>query len=307
MKHRLIDDPEVLAFIGKTEASYPADANIATVEQNRRYYDDMCAVFRQPRPETVTVEDTKIGQVPIRCYRPAEDKPGLPEVLYVHGGGFVVGGLDSHDDVCAEIAEATGMRVTSVDYRLAPEHRYPAQIDDVETVWRHLAKTAPRLIAVGDSAGGNLCAALSLRMRRLDGPLPIAQVLIYPGLGGDLSWPSYDENAEAPLLRTSDILAYRHHRPPEETLSPQQREEISPLQAANFAGLPPSWIFTADVDPLRDDGEHYVARLVAAGVKAEWRNHAQLVHGYLRGRVMSRRIKAAFDEICAAISEAGKL
>lgn len=307
MKHRLIDDPEVLAFIARTEGAYPADANIATPEQNRRYYDAMCAMFRQPRPASVTVEDFSVDTVPVRRYTPGDFQADKPAILYVHGGGFVVGGLDSHDDVCAEISAATGMRVTSVDYRLAPEHRYPAQVDDVETVWRHLAGETQRLIAVGDSAGGNLCASLALRMRRLGGPMPIAQVLIYPGLGGDLDWPSYDENAEAPLLRTSDILAYRKHRPADETLSRQQIEEISPLLTDSFDGLPPSWIFTADVDPLRDDGEQYVARLRVAGIRAEWINHAQLVHGYLRGRVMSRRIKAAFDEICMAISEAGRI
>jgi acetyl esterase len=296
----MIDDPEILAFIARTEAAYPPEANEATAEQNRRYYDAMCAVFRQPRPASIAVEDRRIGDVPTRSYTPDDCDAANPEILYAHGGGFVVGSLDSHDDVCAEIAERSGMRVTALDYRLAPEHLTPAPLDDVETVWRHLAKANPRLIAVGDSAGGNLCAGLSLRMRRLGGPMPIAQVLIYPGLGGDLSMPSYTENAEAPLLRTSDLHAYRRIQG-KLSLTADQSQEARPLTAASFAGLPPTYVFTADVDPLRDDGGLFVERLRDAGIEAEWRNDAQLVHGYLRGRIMSRRIAAAFDAICDCI------
>jgi len=302
----MIDDPEILAFIAKTEASYPADSNVASAADNRRHYDAMCAVFRQPRPTDIRVIDTTVNHVPVRHYIPAHASDGRPSILYCHGGGFVVGSLESHDDVCAEIASSTGMHLTAVDYRLAPEHRYPAQIDDVETVWRHLAVKTPRLITVGDSAGANLCAALALRMRRLTGPMPIAQLLIYPGLGGDHSWPSYIENAEAPLLRTADLAGYRAAYSGSEQPSDQELEEVSPLKAKDFSGLPPTRVFTADVDPLRDDGKAYVERLIAAGVDADWRNHEQLVHGYLRGRIMSRRIRAAFEEICRALQEMAK-
>lgn len=298
MKHLPIHDPEVLAFIAKTEETYPADSNVGTIADNRRNYDAMCAVFRQPRPASVIVQDIVFGSVPVRQYRPKSFDPNRPAILYAHGGGLVLGGLDSHDDVCAEIAEATGNAVTAVDYRLAPEHPEPAQLDDVEAVWRGLARDNPRLIAVGDSAGANLAAGLSLRMRRLGGPIPLAQVLIYPGLGGDLTWPSYLENADAPLLRTSDIAAYRVDV---SNLSQDQREEREPLRAGSFAGLPPANVFTADVDPLRDDGIVYAECLRSAGVQAQLHNHSQLVHGYLRGRTTSSRIKAAFDEICSAI------
>ncbi|EPE97456.1 lipase/esterase [Rhizobium grahamii CCGE 502] len=238
-------------IIAKTEASYPADSNVASATDNRRYYDAMCAAFRQPRPTDISVIDTTVNHVPVRHYIPAHASEGRPSILYCHGGGFVVGSLESHDDVCAEIANSTGMHLTAVDYRLAPEHRYPAQIDDLETVWRHLAVKTPRLITVGDSAGANLCAALSLRMRRLSGPMPIAQLLIYPGLGGDHSWPSYIENAEAPLLRTSDLAGYRAAYSGSEQPSDQELEEVSPLEAKDFSGLPRTRVFTADVDPAR--------------------------------------------------------
>lgn len=302
----MIDDPEILAFIAKTEASYPPDSNVASAEDNRRSYDAMCAVFRQKRPDGIRVTDALVDNVPVRHYAPEERHSGQAAILYCHGGGFVVGSLESHDDVCAEIAARTGMQVTAVDYRLAPEHRYPAQIDDVETVWRHLAAKDQQLIAVGDSAGANLCAALALRMRRHAGPMPIAQLLIYPGLGGEISWPSYIDNAEAPLLRTSDLAGYRSAYSSSGRPSDQQIEEVSPLKARDFAGLPRTWVFTADVDPLRDDGRVYVERLRAAGVEAEWRNHEQLVHGYLRGRTMSGRILAAFEEICQTLQRLRK-
>jgi acetyl esterase/lipase len=297
----MIDDPEILAFIARSEALYPPDSNIATPEENRRNYDALCAVFRQPRPEGVEVQDQRIGAVAVRHYKPRGATDRRPAVIYLHGGGFVVGSLESHDDICAEIADNTGLTVTAADYRLAPEHDYPAQIDDVETVWRHRVDENPSLIVVGDSAGGSLCAALSLRMRRLGGPMPVAQVLIYPGLGGDHSWASYVENAEAPLLRTSDVSAYRRLYSNSARPSEQEIEEAAPLQATTFTNLPPTWTFTADVDPVRDDGKVYIERLKEAGVVAEWQNHAQLVHGYLRGRMMSRRIHSAFREICQKI------
>lgn len=303
----MIDDPEILAFIAKTEASYPADSNVATVEENRRNYDAMCAVFRQKRPGSVQAIDAEISGVPVRHYLPDGATDDRPAVLYCHGGGFVVGGLESHDDVCAEIAVHTGFKVTAVNYRLAPEHRFPAQLDDVETVWRRRASENPRMIAVGDSAGGNLCAGLSLRMRRLGGPMPVAQVLIYPGLGGELNWPSYIENAEAPLLRTSDLKAYRDAVSSERQPQAWEIEEREPLKAADYSSLPTSVVFTADVDPLRDDGKVYVERLNKAGVDAVWRNHGQLVHGYLRGRTMSHRIRDAFMEICDAIRQSGSI
>lgn len=297
-----IDDPEVLAFVAATEAAYPADANGASALENRRHYDAMCAVFRVPRPSGVATLDERIGEVPVRVYRPAEARAGAA-ILYAHGGGYVVGSLESHDDVCAEIAEGTGATVVAVDYRLAPEHRHPAQLDDVETVWREIAARFDRVVVAGDSAGACLVAGLCLRLRRRGERLPAAQVLIYPGLGGDRSLPAYSENAEAPMLRTVDLSAYEIARfGGAAPVGP--REEAHPLAATDLAGLPPAFVLTADVDPLRDDGLLYAERLRAAGVDAIGRNEPQLVHGFLRGRHRSARIRAAFDAIVAALAAA---
>ncbi|AML52612.1 alpha/beta hydrolase [Falsihalocynthiibacter arcticus] len=291
-----VTDPEVLKFIAETEAAYPSEANMATPEENRTYYDAMCAVFWAPHPEGVAVLDIEVGGIPVRQYRSKTSGKGA--ILYTHGGGFVVGSLDSHDDVCAELAAATGAEVWSSHYRLCPEHSYPAALDDVETVWRKLTADGRRAIVVGDSAGARLSAALCLRLRRVGGPMPLAQILIYPGLGGDKTLPSFVDNAEAPLLRTVDLAHY-------ESLYKGDRQdednpELSPLRARDFANLPPAFVVTADVDPLRDEGPAYVEKLRSAGVEATWRNEPQLIHGYLRARHRSQRARDSFAAIIAA-------
>lgn len=297
-----ITDPEVLRFIADTEASYPAEANHATAEENRRMYDAMCAVFREPHPEGLPVRNETVAGVPVRRYTP-EGAEARPYLLYSHGGGFVVGGLDSHDDVCAELAVATGCEVVAVDYRLAPEHIFPAQIDDVAAVWQAESAGGRQGIAIGDSAGGNLSAALCFRMRRIDGWMPLAQVLIYPGLGGDMSASSYTENADAPMLRTQDLKAYSDLINGGDMQIRHSNPEVSPLAAMSFANLPPAFIVTADVDPLRDDAPAYMHALRAEGIRAEWRNEQQLIHGYLRARHRSRRAGESFQVICAWVRD----
>ncbi|MFV0359392.1 alpha/beta hydrolase [Tropicimonas sp.] len=286
----MIRDPEVLDFIARSEAAYPAGSNGAPIAYNRRAYDEMCAVFRAPRPPSLVVEDRDIGGVPCRIY--GAQTPVA--VVYFHGGGFVVGGLDSHDDVCAELADATGLQVVSVDYRLAPEHRWPAQMDDACAVWAALGRPA---IVVGDSAGGMLAAALCLASR--GNHQPLGQVLIYPGLGGDGTAPSYRENAEAPMLRTDDLGAYQlalHGDAP--VTDPLAR----PLQVPDLSGAAPAFVVTADVDPLRDDGVRYVQRLAESGVAAVLRNEPELPHGFLRARRSCDRARRSFLAIAASVA-----
>lgn len=290
----MIRDPQVLDFIAATEAAYPADANGASAAENRRSYNAMCDLFRAPRPPGLAVADRVIAGVGCRVY--GAETPVF--VLYLHGGGFVVGGLDSHDDICAEIADATGLQVVAVDYRLAPEHRWPAQLDDARAVWRALASARPAVV-VGDSAGGMLAAALCLAETDA---APLGQVLIYPGLGGDGSAASYRENAEAPLLRTRDLHGYRaalHGEGPE---GPVSDPLAAPLSARLHADLPPAFIVTADVDPLRDDGRDYAARLTRAGAEATLRNEPELPHGFLRARHRSDRVRRSFQAILVQIA-----
>jgi acetyl esterase len=286
----MITDLQVLDFIAKTEASYPAQANDADAADNRRFYDAMCAVFRAPRPPDLAVKDCTLGNVPCRIY--GTETPIA--VLFIHGGGFVVGGLDSHDDVCAEICDATGLQVIAVDYRLAPEHRWPAQIDDVEAVWRALDRPA---VVVGDSAGAHLTAALCMTLQHERQPL--GQVLIYPGLGGHRDAPSYHDNADAPMLRTIDLDTYRTALYGNDPVSdPRARPAI----VADLTGLAPAFVVSADIDPLRDDAPAYVTRLNAAGVPAIWRNEPELPHGYLRARRTSDRARRSFQAVLCAVT-----
>lgn len=306
--HPMPTDAEVVDFIERTLAAYPADAYAMSLEENRRLYDRMAEDFREPRPEGVTTENFAVSaeaparKIPCRRYLTAgADRTG-PMVLYAHGGGFVLGGLESHDDACAGIAALTGLEVVAVDYRLAPEHQHPAQGDDVEAAFLHVAAGGRPVIMAGDSAGGNLTGALVLRRKAAGGPAPMGQVLIYPGLGGDRTRGSYIENADAPLLKAKEGETYAGIRTGGVLTEAQRADpDMGPLRATDFAGLPPAFVVTADIDPIRDDGADWVARLTEAGVAAELRNEPQLVHGYLRARHMSRRAADSFAAICDAM------
>lgn len=293
-----ITDPEVLAFIAKNDSLYPVDTIDFSIEQQRAVYDRMGEAFRVGYPDGVTAADGAFdgpgGEVRFRRYTPTN--PRAERVLYFHGGGFVVGGLESHDDVCAEISVTCGIEVVSVDYRLCPENPHPAAYDDA--VAAVLQFDDKPLILCGDSAGGNLAAAAALSHRdRVK-----AQVLIYPGLGGNaLNLRSYSERSEAPMLTAKDLAFYATIRtgggPP-----PAGDPTFSPLMEKDFSGAPPCFVSSAEHDPLRDDGPEYAARLLAAGVAARAVVEPELPHGHLRARHMSRRAAEAFAAIAGAIS-----
>lgn len=301
MDYDALIDAEIWAFIRRTGQYYPDDAVDLPITEQRQVYDRMCAAFRQPRPEPVSAEDQHADGVPVRVY-----SAGQPTrtVMYFHGGGFVVGGLDSHDDVCAEICAQTGYRVVAVDYRLCPEYRHPAQFEDswAATNWAAAEYGDPMVLA-GDSAGGNLAACVAHHARgKFDGIL--GQVLIYPGLGGETGQGSYLEHAEAPMLTRADVLFYGDVRC--DGPAPRDDPTYAPLQDDDFSALPPTVIVTADCDPLRDDGRDYRDRLTGAGGKAHWINEEGLVHGYLRARHMSARALASFERISVAIEALGQ-
>ena len=309
MPHPMPTDPEVLAYIERTNAFYPPDAIDFSVAENRAWYDRYAGEMRAARPAGVTSQDFSIAAaaperaIPCRRYLKAQaSAPSDVTILYLHGGGFILGGLESHDDACAGLCDKTGLEVVAVDYRLAPEHLHPAQGDDAEAAFMHLAAGGRRLIAAGDSAGGNLVAALCLRRKRAGGPMPIGQILIYAGLGGDVAKGSYIENAQAPMLTTKEGAYYFGMRTGGRRRQDCRDPDLMPLLADDLTGLPPAYVITADIDPLRDDGRDWVARLNAAGIAAHWRNEPQLVHGYLRARHMSRRAAESFGFICEAAS-----
>lgn len=294
-------DAQTWAFIRETEGYYSDDMVGQTIEQQRLEYDTMCRAFACGYPEGLCVETAAWDGISVQIYLP--DAPS-GTLLYYHGGGYVVGGLESHDDVCAELADRTGLRVVSVDYRLAPEHMHPAQFDDAMSALRIASERYPApLIVAGDSAGGNLAAAVSHRARDIGIELA-GQVLIYPTLGTNMDAGSYLTHANAPLLTRGDILFYRDVRC--ENSIPENDPTFAPLNDTNFADLPPTVIITAACDPLADDGKLYQAAIAQAGGKAHWVNEAGLVHGYLRARKTVDRARRSFDRIVAAASAMAK-
>ncbi|WP_439863449.1 alpha/beta hydrolase [Pseudomonas antarctica] len=299
---------QLAAFIARTEAFTSDDSSLAGLRQN---YDRMCKAFTPPKPKGLQVSDCALGGVGVRSYLPTAEAPagGLPCLLYMHGGGWVVGGLDSHDFICFELANTLQVLVIAIDYRLAPEHPFPAAYEDCRAVWQAIqagegphAINPQRLAVIGDSAGGNLAAALCMGLRDDGQPLPRAQVLIYPGLGGPADLPSRRDCMDAPLLSTADTDCYlalylrgtRHPLP-----------YAMPLLARDFSGLPKALIAVAQFDPLRDDGMLYAERLREAGVQTLLYPGKGLVHGCLRARGQVREVDVLYDAVLDYLKREG--
>lgn len=298
---RLID-AETWAYIARLDAAYPPDAVEMTIEDQRRVYDEMCRLFDQGRPEGVMVRDIPYGAVPCRIY---EKSPTDVTVVYYHGGGFVVGGLDSHDDICAAICDRTGYRVVSVDYGLAPEVVFPGCYNDAYAAFEAISKVHPGpLVMAGDSAGGNLAAAVTHQARQGAPGRILGQVLIYPGLGGDWGQGSYLEHAHAPQLTLADMTFYQKVRTGGAE-QPTDDPRYAPLHDADFSGLPPSVLITAECDPLASDGGAYRDAVRRAGGPAVWFNEPGMVHGCLRARSMSARAALFFDKVVDGIAALG--
>ncbi|OLF53614.1 alpha/beta hydrolase [Pseudomonas chlororaphis] len=292
--------PELAAFVERTLSFSSADSSFKGLRDN---YSRMCRAFAPPRPDGLRVSDFSLAGVPARAYCPTRPMPadGWPCLLYLHGGGWVVGDLDSHDFITAYLAAQLQVLVIAVDYRLAPEQPFPAAFDDCLAAWRALqAGASPfaldkrRQLVIGDSAGGNLAAALCLALRDAGEPPPAAQALLYPGLGGSADLPSRRQCSDAPLLGSSDLDSYHAlYLPGPEQRSPYAR----PLLADDFAGLPPAFIALAQFDPLRDDGELYHQRLLAAGGDSRLYPGLGLVHGCLRARGLAPEVDALYEAL----------
>lgn len=300
-------DGETWAFIERTNSFYPPETIDYTIDQQRAVYDRMCREFFTGYPEGISAETKAIAltdrEIPVRRYR-AMRYDAHAVVIYYHGGGFVVGGLESHDDVCAEICHRTGFEVVSVDYRLAPEHKHPAAFDDALAAFEWVAGGYRNpILLCGDSAGGNLAAAVAHATRRHPRK-PIGQMLIYPGLGGDTRKGSYVTHADAPMLTMRDLAFYTHIRTDGEDRS--RDPSYAPLSDPDVADLPPTVIITAECDPLSSDGEAYRNRILASGGKAWWHEETGLVHGYLRARHTVARARESFTRIADSIAMLGR-
>lgn len=270
--------PEIQALVdGMAQDPDALPTHLAPLEEARAGYVALAGMFG-PGEEVARVEDRSVpgpaGELPVRCYTPT-DEAGLPIVVFFHGGGWTIGDLDSHDKECRAIANGAGAIVVSVDYRLAPEAKYPAAADDcfaaLQWIAAHgedLGGDPSRLAVAGDSAGGNLSAVVSLLARDQGGPALRAQALVYPAVDmrheANDEHPSREENAAGPFLlkETMDYFGECYFAADADRLEPK----ASPLLADTHADLPPALVVTAEFDPLRDEGEAYARALEAAGV-----------------------------------------
>jgi len=266
-----------------------ADTDLDSV---RATYDAMCRHYTLPRDGKIEIEDHRISSaeqaVDVRLYRPKQEAPagGWPCVLYYHGGGFVVGGLDSHEFLLSYICQDLNIAVLSVDYRLAPEHHFPAAYDDCHFAYTWLATHAEQwnidannIILSGDSAGGNLAAAVAVALQH-SGQQAKGLAIIYPLLTTKLDLPAYTTHAEAPLMSTVDVEYYLREYAPDQSQWDDLR--LAPLLAQDFSDMPESFIAVAEFDPLADDGKYFAEKLTQAGIVNQFHVTKGLLHGGLR-------------------------
>ncbi|MFO1243793.1 MAG: alpha/beta hydrolase [Ramlibacter sp.] len=304
-------DPQARALLDLIrERGIPSTHELSPAEARKAYRDRRG--YSQPAPPDVaSVRDFPVpgpaGALLLREYRPAGSAPGqaLPALVYFHGGGWVIGDLDTHDVLCRSLANGAGCAVYAVDYRMGPEHRFPAAVDDALAATRWILASAgalaihPARVAVGgDSAGGNLAAAVTLALRDAGDALqPAFQLLIYPATDMRGTSASHHENGSGYLL-TRDVIDYFQGHYLDATQYADWR--ASPLLAASHAGLPPALVLTAGFDPLRDEGLAYANALSAAGVPTQYVCFSRQIHGFiLMGRIIDEANTAV--RLCADV------
>jgi acetyl esterase len=298
---------QMAAFVAESQRFGAADNSLAA---QRAAYGALCRAFSPPHPAGLTVNDLQLAGVTVRRYLPDQPAPaaGWPCLLYLHGGGWMLGDLDSHDFICAYLAQQLGLVVVGVAYRLAPEQPFPAALEDCLAVWQALRDglldvplEQARLAVAGDSAGGNLAVVLCLALRATGQRQPCAQALIYPVLSAQ-ALPSHQRCADAPLLTHAELQACLDTY----LADPEQRQNplALPLSAPDFAGLAPAFVAAAEFDPLRDDAAHYAERLAFDGVPVVFEPGLGLVHGCLRGLGRVAEVDRLYQRLCAWLATA---
>ncbi|SRR5579875_878700 len=280
-----------------------------TPAQMRRLRRHGAAVAGGPVDRSIAASDLLIDNgdgLPARLYHATEGRCERALIVYYHGGGFVFGDLDTHDAFCRLLARHSGARVLAIDYRLAPEHPFPAAVEDAQAAFEWALASAERLGAdrdrigvAGDSAGANLAAVVSQLLAREGGPTPAAQVLIYPATDIAYKHPSRSIFAEGFFLTAEDMDWFDRHYVGDESVD-RSDPRISPLRAPDLSGLPPALVVTAGFDPLRDEGEAYAHALSEAGTPVILRRCEGLIHGFINMTGASRRSREAAIEIAGA-------
>jgi acetyl esterase len=306
-------DPQIEALLQRMEQQGTPPVHTLTPMQARESRNPIFTKLGGPPEAVANVEDLNIpgpgGQIPIRIYTPQGSHP-FPILVYFHGGGWVICNLDTHDSVCRSLANGASCIVVSVDYRLAPEHRFPAAVDDAYAATQWVAENANRIdgdltrIAVGgDSAGGNLAIVVCLMAREKGGPSLIYQLLVYPATNlSSLDTNSYREHGEGYILTKEAMEYYRDHYigRKEELRNPY----ASPLLAQELSGLPAALVITAEFDVLTDEAEAYADRLREAGVPVNYTCYKGMIHAFFSLALVVDRARDAMDEATAALRSA---
>jgi acetyl esterase len=291
-KYEKLFDEEIKEFIRISE-TFVKESLSNSIEDMRQSYNEMVKHFKRARSPSVKVEDKKVAfkerSLIYRKY--STNLNNMADLIYFHGGGFVLGGLESHDDICAEICESTGCNVFSLDYSLAPEVRYPEFFLDAIRFYYFIKDPERRLILVGDSAGGTLAGFVSNKVRNV--PIrPEAQVLIYPDLAGQTSGPNKRRFSDAPLLTQEDIDFY--HKCAGLPLEKGLHDLIRNFDNDN---MPKTLLVSAEIDPLVDDCQDYLESLKKNGCDITYLEGKGLPHGFLRARHLSKKARLVFDDI----------
>ena len=298
-------DPQARALLDLMIERGVPPTHTLSVAEARRFYRERRHITQPEPPPIDTVRaltaEGPHGPIPLRLYRHGEGSSPRPVLVYFHGGGWVIGDLDTHDTLCRQLALASGCVVVSVDYRMGPEHPFPAAVDDACAATRWVAAQAAalgldaaRLAVGGDSAGGNLAAVVSLALR---GELPLAfQLLIYPATDQHRTHESHRRNAQGYLLTADTMTWFHDHYITDPAHDNDWR--ASPLLHPDLSGLPPALVLTAGYDPLRDEGVAYAQRLSESGVRATLVSFERQIHGFMpMGRVIDEANEAV--ALCA--------
>ena len=302
----VLDPDAVAVYKAFQEAGRPAYETL-TPPEAREYYMQARLVANPEPPELLSAEPLAIpaphGRIPARIYTPKKLRKadGLaPGLVFFHGGGWVIGNLETHDVVCRKLAHDGEMIVMSVDYRLAPEHRFPAAVEDAVTATKWVAANAKglgidasRLVVGGDSAGGNLAAVVSLHARE-NGPKLAGQLLVYPATDFSRKHPSHSEPETSILLTHTVVTWFMNNYLGDADINDWR---ASPARARTLADLPPAYVLTAGADPLRDEGDEYAARLKEAGVAVTYRHFPGQFHGFFTMGKLLNQANIAVGEI----------